>query len=546
LFAGIALGAFNPNKNEAPIWKVFCDNLYGGRVDTIVNPGTYSAHVHRVFGGSNFGPGMLSRSPVEQYNLMYHSPCTTCSIKKVDNSAYWTADLYYKWPNGTYSLVPSGGLTVYYLSRGGATGTQKSDPNWQPIPKGLRIVAGDPMRRTYNNSIVAHQAINYVCLNYGGGGFDESSDWSGLKTNKCPNGLRTQVFFPMCWDGKNLDSADHKSHMAYPTTRPNGGDCPATHPVRIPGVFFEHIYQVGKFPHGDGTNNFLWSMGDPTGFGHHGDFLSGWDEKVMAAAIADPKCSNENPDMNFGNTVTACPPLAPFVKDGSEPKCVGLNNPVPLTEDLGASKPISRIPGCYGSSGTVPNCDKSPAGSDNSNTFFIKSQSNGKYLTAKHLQVVYANHDGNMKSYNEVWSYSYGPDNMVTIQSQDQFGIISARDRAQLIGGNQASTWEYWTVQNVAGSTNTVAFKSNRNGKFLTVTADSTLTFDSVNVTSAQTFIIEPNMGGYVPADDGLSAAAAQPSGGLGQPDADLVAGSANVLSMGCAVILALVSVLLF
>jgi hypothetical protein len=25
--------------------------------------------------------------------------------------------------------------------------------------------------------------------------------------------MRAETFFPSCWDGKNLDSADHKSHV---------------------------------------------------------------------------------------------------------------------------------------------------------------------------------------------------------------------------------------------------------------------------------------------------------------------------------------------
>lgn len=33
-----------------------------------------------------------------------------------------------------------------------------------------------------------------------------------LPSNNCPGGLRTQLTMPSCWDGKNLDSLDHKSH----------------------------------------------------------------------------------------------------------------------------------------------------------------------------------------------------------------------------------------------------------------------------------------------------------------------------------------------
>ena len=72
-------------------------------------------------------------------------------------------DRYYQWPNGTFSLVPDGGLTVYYIARTvNVGGPQYTNPNWQPFPKGLRIVAGDPMRRTYNASDVAQNAISFV------------------------------------------------------------------------------------------------------------------------------------------------------------------------------------------------------------------------------------------------------------------------------------------------------------------------------------------------------------------------------------------------
>jgi hypothetical protein len=70
---------------------------------------------------------------------------------------------YYQWPNGTFSLVPDGGLTIYYIARTGKVGgPQYANPNWQPFPKGLRMIAGDPWRRTYNKSNVAHNAVSFV------------------------------------------------------------------------------------------------------------------------------------------------------------------------------------------------------------------------------------------------------------------------------------------------------------------------------------------------------------------------------------------------
>lgn len=55
--------------------------------------------------------------------------------------------------------------------------------------------------------------------------------------------------FPTCWDGKNLDSPDHMSHMSYPETGTfeSGGPCPASHPVRTSQVMFEVIWDTKPF-----------------------------------------------------------------------------------------------------------------------------------------------------------------------------------------------------------------------------------------------------------------------------------------------------------
>lgn len=98
-----------------------------GRLDSIVNPGTYSAHVHRVFGGESLFLIINPAKAVYRKQLQpfgaFQEPLTTirghkgfplhqlfssagdkCSHHgrlthappQVDNSNYWTADLYYK------------------------------------------------------------------------------------------------------------------------------------------------------------------------------------------------------------------------------------------------------------------------------------------------------------------------------------------------------------------------------------------------------------------------------------------------------------------
>lgn len=52
-----------------------------------------------------------------------------------------------------------------------------------------------------------------------------------------------------CWDGKNLDSPDHKSHVAYGggSGANGGGSCPSTHPVKLPQIMYELMWNVTSF-----------------------------------------------------------------------------------------------------------------------------------------------------------------------------------------------------------------------------------------------------------------------------------------------------------
>ena len=51
------------------------------------------------------------------------------------------------------------------------------------------------------------------------GASDNDPDWAerhNFINHNFPNGMHALVFFPSCWDGVKLNSADHKSYMACP------------------------------------------------------------------------------------------------------------------------------------------------------------------------------------------------------------------------------------------------------------------------------------------------------------------------------------------
>ncbi|KAF7592269.1 hypothetical protein BBP40_000471 [Aspergillus hancockii] len=153
------------------------------------------------------------------------------------------------------------------------------------------MLAGDPFKRSFTGDFES-QAVSYPCLDYNGPAKPETN---GFPNYNCPNGLRVQVFFPLCWDGKNLDSPDHRSHMAYPVSGAyNNGACPDTHPVHLVSLFFEVLWDTNVFADdwcGD-SQPFVLANGDPTGFGMHCDFLNGWDIDVLQTAIDN--CLNDS------------------------------------------------------------------------------------------------------------------------------------------------------------------------------------------------------------------------------------------------------------
>jgi len=88
---------------------------------------------------------------------------------------------------------------------------------------------------------------------------------------------------PSCWDGANLDSADHRSHVAYPKRGEADGKCPKTHPVRLPQIaVFTRIapYLGGVHLFSDGTGYF------------HADYFSGWKAKKLQKVL--DRCENDS------------------------------------------------------------------------------------------------------------------------------------------------------------------------------------------------------------------------------------------------------------
>ena len=246
--------------------------------DPIVYPGQPGrSHLHAFFGNTGANANSTAESLATTGN-------STCRGGTINRSAYWQPAII-DTKDGT-PVKPRTAI-VYYKS---ASFALPSDI--QPLPQGLRMLAGDPN----GGAPVRWGPTAFSCDGSKVGSdhtFPPTADNPGPHSiPNCPAGTEVwaSVAFPRCWDGVNLDSPDHRSHMAYwPIPNPYvdathpAGKCPPTHPVTLPEVVISAVYPVVE------TNAPLrWRLSSdaydakkPGGYSLHADWFGGWKPEIV-------------------------------------------------------------------------------------------------------------------------------------------------------------------------------------------------------------------------------------------------------------------------
>jgi Domain of unknown function (DUF1996) len=177
---------------------------------------------------------------------------TTCQ-RQADTAAYWMPTLLV----GANPVAPQA-ATIYYRRR--------TVDRVRPFPAGLKMIAGSARAMT-------PQSLTVTYWNCGA----QTGIAPSSTVPTCPDtrgsSLRLHVNFPDCWDGANLDSADHQSHMAYSMR----GRCPATHPVAVP-----RISLIYKYPIVGGADVTLASGGQLSA---HADFFNAWKQGQLTRLV---------------------------------------------------------------------------------------------------------------------------------------------------------------------------------------------------------------------------------------------------------------------
>ncbi len=245
------VGPDGPERHTGPQGRVGqfvvrCAYSHSGPDDPIVHRGHHGAsHRHDFYGATGTDatstPNQLADQP------------TTCD-KEADTAAYWHPTLY---DDG--KVVRPRSLSAYYRAAPGVRPTAV-----RPFPFGMAMIAGDA-------HAVAPQsggAVGWVC---------------GVATDlqvappSCPASapLHLVLTFPDCWDGTHLDSADHRSHVAYSA----GGKCPAARPVSVPQLTMAVNFGISGLGH-----RLRLASGPVTTA--HGDFLNAWNPAGLEREVA--------------------------------------------------------------------------------------------------------------------------------------------------------------------------------------------------------------------------------------------------------------------
>ena len=222
--------------SAGPQFVVECTWSHRAADDPIVHPGhPGGSHLHDFFGST-----ATDASSTAESLLGTASSCQTLA----DTAAYWAPTLL----DGDEPVEP-GRLFAYYRR-----------PAFAPpdeivaYPLGFAMVAGDAQS-------AQPQPTDIVAWHCGA-----SSQWSAAPVT-CPRfaPLTLRVAFPSCWDGRSLDSADHRSHTSYPS-----GGCPTGHPVALPELVLDISYSFWGSPAG-------LRLASGSTRTAHADFLNAWD-----------------------------------------------------------------------------------------------------------------------------------------------------------------------------------------------------------------------------------------------------------------------------
>lgn len=221
--------------------------------------------------------------------------------------------------NGKGQVVRPDYVAIYYKRRplSDPIVSDPAHPQYQgkgvKLPNGLRFIFG---RDLLDLAAPITGAVSFAC---DGPTAPSGMSWKNLEDAQaaCPvgNRLGIRINAPDCWDGKNLDSPDHRSHVSYGSY---GGwgylKCPTSHPYVIPtftmGAWFT---QAAGETFSLVSDHMDTSPGHKRGDTFHADFFMAWDPEIhdmWEKNCLDKMLSCSGGDLGNGKAIKQTWPLS--------------------------------------------------------------------------------------------------------------------------------------------------------------------------------------------------------------------------------------------
>lgn len=297
--------------------RFVCTSAGHALKDPLVYPGLQSPHLHEGYGNTGWIHDRNGKSWV--YSDFRSKGGSTCGNRRaskntpINRSGYWIPAML----DGEGSAVQTQQITLYYKGpprtdwayTGTTTTPQLYCPEMSPtatcrsqIPFGLRMTFG------YKSSTGLCGPTDVVITDCTiPGAFDCWSKYTGdslnppaqytaeyttlkalMEADVCTPGslLRVNIVFPYCWDGVNIDTPDHRSHLSYGlqhTAHFGNGGCDSSHPVAITTISIQSFYLTDAAfrAHKWRLSSDEMIPGFVAGQSLHGDYWEGWSPTAL-------------------------------------------------------------------------------------------------------------------------------------------------------------------------------------------------------------------------------------------------------------------------
>ena len=277
-----------PGSSAEGAFRFVCNHAKFGMFDPIVSPGQDKVgHWHEFYGN-------MDMNPSSTYESLRSSGHGTCHGGPINRSAYWHpammdgqgnfikmsgASIYYKAPVvGTAAAVtslPRGLRFITGFNMGDINGVHPNKANWGILTNNVWKTA-TPLPKSISEALsTMTEPLQPTTLD------PTRPSWSPFSVD---TSLLMQLSSPNCWDGVNLDSPNHRSHVSFKIRDASTNwvaKCPPGW-VEIPQFTIGPRWQIF---HGDDVSK--WHIASDhhaqtlPGGSAHADWFGGWDFEIM-------------------------------------------------------------------------------------------------------------------------------------------------------------------------------------------------------------------------------------------------------------------------